>query len=185
MDSNPFFAIMNEIERARSEMLLVEQILMDVRAPPGSNPTFRQRLRYTHREEEAEALQETRRTKLANLEASRLLFNDATKCLQQGITNIQSSILAQRHFFTDLSNLNNLISVVAFRGPHLTFIRNEDHLLVHCGFVNDHNLMACLQISRGVDGFLRLQPHDASSYSYLSVTASILDESRKYVDTFL
>ena len=93
-------------------------------------------------------------------------------------------ISSQRHYFNDLYNYSKYFNIVTFHSASLSFIRNEDCLLLHCGYTNNRDFSSCLRVFTGDDGYLLLKPHNASCYSYLTITTGIIDESRIYESSY-
>ena len=50
--------------------------------------------------------------------------------------------------------------------------------------MNTRDLTNCIPIFPGEDGYVILKSHDASFYSYLSITTTLVDEFRSYESTF-
>lgn len=92
MNTHPLTVIMGQIERARNEMLLVQKILNDVRAQAGSSPDFREKRRWIPREEVGEDLDLSRRSQVSNLEASYILYEEATNRFEKGITQFRNTV---------------------------------------------------------------------------------------------
>ena len=69
-------------------------------------------------------------------------------------------------------------------GTDLSYIRNVDPMIAFCGFENKQDLNACLRIFPGVQGHIQMKPHDASYYSYLQITTTLIDDSRSYDSVF-
>ena len=84
--------IVKQISQARAEMQLVQQLLRDIHAPAGSDPVFRQTMHIIPSEEKGDDLEKTRKTRIANLESTFVLFEDATNQLQENIQQLQKRI---------------------------------------------------------------------------------------------
>ena len=84
--------IVKQISQARAEMQLVQQLLRDIHAPAGSDPIFRQTMHIIPSEEKGDDLEKTRKTRIANLESTFVLFEDATNQLQENIQQLQKRI---------------------------------------------------------------------------------------------
>ena len=84
--------IIKQISQAKAEMQLVQQLLRDIHAPAGSDPVFRQTMHIIPSEEKGDDLEKTRKTRIANLESTFVLFEDATNQLQENIQQLQKRI---------------------------------------------------------------------------------------------
>ena len=84
--------IVKQISQAKAEMQLVQQLLRDIHAPAGSDPVFRQTMHIIPSEEKGDDLEKTRKTRIANLESTCVLFEDATNQLQENIQQLQKRI---------------------------------------------------------------------------------------------
>lgn len=84
--------IVKQISQAKAEMQLVQQLLRDIHAPAGSDPVFRQTMHIIPSEEKGDDLEKTRKTRIANLESTFVLFEDATNQLQENIQQLQKRI---------------------------------------------------------------------------------------------
>lgn len=84
--------IVKQISQARAEMQLVQQLLRDIHAPAGSDPVFRQTMHIIPSEEKGDDLEKTHKTRIANLESTFVLFEDATNQLQDNIQHLQKRI---------------------------------------------------------------------------------------------
>ena len=85
-------SIVKQISQAKAEMQLVQQLLRDIHAPAGSDPVFRQTMHIIPSEEKGDDLEKTRKTRIANLESTFVLFEDATNQLQENIQQLQKRI---------------------------------------------------------------------------------------------
>lgn len=92
---------------------------------------------------------------------------------------------SQRNYFNDLFQYSQYFNILTIHGSTLSFVRNNDPLLVHCGFTNKRDLSCCLQVFGGKTGHVVFKPHEGCYYSYLSISTSIIDDSREYDSTFL
>ena len=90
----------------------------------------------------------------------------------------------ERNFFDDLLFYRSLVNIVIHHGTDLSYIRNVDPMIAFCGFENKQDLNACLRIFPGVQGHIQMKPHDASYYSYLQITTTLIDDSRSYDSVF-
>ena len=50
--------------------------------------------------------------------------------------------------------------------------------------MNNRDLSNCIPILPGENGYVILKSHDVSFYSYLSITATLVDEFRSYESTY-
>ena len=91
---------------------------------------------------------------------------------------------SQRNYFNDLSLYGKFFNVVTYHGDNLTFVKSTDSLLINCSYMNVRDLTNCIPIFPGENGYLILKCHDASFYSYLSITTTLVDEFRSYESTF-
>ena len=66
----------------------------------------------------------------------------------------------------------------------MTFVKSTDSLLINCSYMNTRDFTNCIPIFPGEDGYVILKSHDASFYSYLSITTTLVDEFRSYESTF-
>lgn len=194
VSAEPIITILNQIQRAKAEMQLVQQLLKDIRAPGGADPPFRQTMHIIPAEERGDDLERTHKTRIANLESTYILYEDSTNQLKDSIKEFKnrvdlliislSLICRQRHFFRDLFLYTKYFNIVTYHSASLSFVRNEDCLLLHCGYINNRDFSCCLQVFSGDNGYLLLKPHNASCYSYLTITTGIVDESRTYESSF-
>ena len=76
------------------------------------------------------------------------------------------------------------VIILTLHGSTLSFVRNNDPLVVHCGFTNKRDLSCCLQVFGGNAGHVIFKPHEGCYYSYLSISVSVIDETREYDSTF-
>lgn len=92
ISEEPILTILNQIAQAKAEMQLVQQLLRDIHAPAGSDPVFRQTMHVIPSEERGEDLARTRRTRVANLESTYILFEEASNQFQDSITKLRKRV---------------------------------------------------------------------------------------------
>lgn len=92
--------------------------------------------------------------------------------------------LSQRNYFNDLGLYGNHFNVVTYHGDNLTFVKSSDSLLVNCSFNNSKDLTSCIPLFSGENGFIVFKSHDASFYSYLSLTVTLIDDVMAYTASY-
>ena len=191
---HPLAAVQNELTKAKAEMQLVLQLLMSVYSTSTEMNDYKQVFRYTRHEESREDKQVTDRTQMANLASSYVLLEEASSFLTSSRAKIQKAItswaprdrltLSQRNYFNDLSLYGKHFNVVTYHGDNLTFVKSSDSLLVNCSFNNSKDLTSCIPLFSGENGFIVFKSHDASFYSYLSLTITLIDDVVAYTASY-
>lgn len=74
--------------------------------------------------------------------------------------------------------------MVTYHGDNLTFVKSSDSLLVNCSFNNSKDLTSCIPLFSGENGFIVFKSHDASFYSYLSLTITLIDDVVAYTASY-
>lgn len=92
IDAEPLQTIIQQIEQAKSEMILIQLLLKDINAQAGSNPLFRQTMRVIPSEERGNDLANTYKNRIANLESTYILFDYSFKQFSEGIHKLRDRI---------------------------------------------------------------------------------------------
>ena len=92
--ADPVPVIIGEIQKAREEIRIFQDLISSVYSPGSNISNYISRLRYSSNELPEEEMKKTNRTLIANLEASFLLFHEASTVFASEIETVKKLILS-------------------------------------------------------------------------------------------